>query len=363
MSGLLHIEWEECFVEALPNPELERAVKDAIGFSMPATRYFNTCPWVVRSFIALHPYRFGLVYTSLPLSELIALVVSQDNSCRYCYATTRTSMRLMGMSKKRIEELERDLSAANLSAAEKAALEFARRISRANPLACSDDWSVLRRAGLDDLAVKEIALLAASNVYFNRVMTLPAVPIETTERMPERWSFRLLLPLLARSFRAHQHRGQLEPRPAEATGPYSYLVAALDRLPAAAALRSVLEDAWGSPVLPKRTKAMVFAVVARGLGCPLGEEEASRLLIEEGLEAGDVGEILSRLASPKLDELEAVIVPFARETIWYRPAQIQRRGRELRARLSNEQFIDLVGVAALANAVCRMSVILDPPRP
>jgi hypothetical protein len=87
------------------------------------------------------------------------------------------------------------------------------------------------------------------------------------------------------------------------------------------------------------------------------------LLIEEGLEAGDVGEILSRLASPKLDELEAVIVPFARETIWYRPAQIQRRGRELRARLSNEQFIDLVGVAALANAVCRMSVILDPPRP
>jgi alkylhydroperoxidase family enzyme len=269
----------------------------------------------------------------------------------------------MGMSKEHVAELERDLSSADLSAAERATLEFARRLSRANPLACSDDWKLLRQAGLEDLAFKEIAFLAASNVYFNRVMTLPAVPIQTTEKLPERWAFRLLLPLLARTFRANQRRGQLEPPLTATTGPYSYLVAGLDRLPAAAALHAVLKDAWESPVLPKRTKAMVFGVVARGLGCRRGEEEASRLLIEEGLEAGDVQEILSRLVSPKLDAVEAAIVPFARETISYRPAQIQRRGRELRARLTNEQFIDLVGVAALANAVCRMSVILDPPRP
>jgi alkylhydroperoxidase family enzyme len=135
----------------------------------------------------------------------------------------------------------------------------------------------------------------------------------------------------------------------------------LDRLPAAEVLRSVLEDAWASSVLPKRTKAMVFAVVARGLGCERGEEEAARLLGDEGLGGDVVGEVLSRLASPKLDDLESAIVPFARETLWYRPAQIQRRGRELRSLLSNEQFIELVGIAALANAVCRMSVIVDSP--
>lgn len=363
MTGLLQVEWEECFVEAQPNPELERAVKDAVGFSMPVIRYFNACPWIVHSFITLHPNQFGLVHTSLPFSELVTLVVSQDNSCRFCYATTRTSLRLMGMSRKRIEELERDLSTAELSAAEKAALEFARRISRANPLACSDDWKILRQAGLEDLAVKEIAFIAASTVYFNRIMTLPAVPIEAVEELEERWSFRFLRPLLSRTLRAHQHRAELEPRPANGADPYSYLVAALERLPAAKALRGVIEEAWESPILRKRTKAMVFAVVARGLGCPRGEEEAVRLLVEEGLGAADIEEILALLASPKLDELESVIVPFARETIWYRPAQIQRRGRELRARLSNEQFIELVGVAALANALCRMSVILDPPRP
>jgi uncharacterized peroxidase-related enzyme len=360
MPGLLHVEWEGCFVEPLPDRGLDRAVKEAFGFSMPVTRYFNACPWVVHSFIALHPPLFGLVYTSLALSELIALVVSQDNSCRYCYATTRTSLRLLGMSKKRIEELERDLSAANLSAAEKTTLDFARRISRANPLADGGEWHPLRKAGLEDLAIKEIAFLAAINVYFNRIMTLPAVPIESVEQ-PERWTFRLHLPLLARSLRAHQRRGKLAPRPIEATGPYSYLVAALDRLPAAEVLRSVLEDAWASSVLPKRTKAMVFAVVARGLGCERGEEEAARLLGDEGLGGDVVGEVLSRLASPKLDDLESAIVPFARETLWYRPAQIQRRGRELRSLLSNEQFIELVGIAALANAVCRMSVIVDSP--
>lgn len=363
MTGLLQVEWEECFVEPQRNPELERAVKDAVGFSMPVTRYFNACPWMVHSFIHLHPNQFGLVCTSLPFSELVTLVVSQDNACRFCYATTRTSLRLMGMPKKRVEELERDLSTAELSAADKAALEFARRLSRANPLPCSDDWNALRQAGLEDLAIKEIAFIAASTVYFNRMMTLPAVPIEAVEQLEERWSFRLLRPLLARNLRTHQHRAKLEPHPSQATGPYSYLVAALDRLPAASALRNVLEEAWESPILSKRTKAMVFAVVARGLGCTRGEEEAERLLLEEGLDTADVQEILARLASPKLDELESVIVPFARETIWYRPAQIQRRGRELRARLSNEQFLELVGIAALANALCRMSVILDLPRP
>jgi AhpD family alkylhydroperoxidase len=363
MTGLLQVEWEKCFVEPQRNPELERAVKDTVGFSMPVTRYFNACPWLVHSFIQLHPNQFGLVYTSLRFSELITLVVSQDNACRFCYATTRTSLRLMGVPKKRIEELERDLSTADLSAAEKAALEFSRRLSRANPLPCSDDWNVLRQTGLEDPAIKEIAFIAASTVYFNRIMTLPAVPIEAVEKVEERWRFRLLLPLLARKLRAHQHRSKLEPRPAPTTGPYSYLVAALDRLPAAEVLHGVLEEAWESPILPKRTKAMVLAVVGRGLGCTLGEEEAVRLLLEEGLDANDVQEILARLASPKLDELESAIVPFARETIWYRPAQIQRRGRDLRARLTNEQFLELVGVAALANALCRLSVILDSPGP
>lgn len=361
MAGLQQVEWEECFIEPHPDPQLEHEVKKALGFSMPVTRYFNAVPWVVHSLIALHPSRCPPVYASFALAELIALVISQDNSCRFCYAATRIAMRLMGVSDRRIDELERDLSAAELSAADKAALEFARRLSRANPLVGADDWRILSKAGFEDLAVKEIALMAATNVYANRVMTLPAVPVKMVEELPERWFFRLTRPLVGRIVRSRQRRGQLKAQPVQASGPFSRLVNALDRLPAAPAMRDVLEQAWGSTVLPRRTKAMVFAVVARGLDCPLSEQEAARVLIEEGLSAADIDEILTRLASPKLGPAEALIVPFARETIWYRPVQIQRRGRELRRHLSNEQFLDLVGVAALANTVCRLAVVLDPP--
>jgi hypothetical protein len=44
-----------------------------------------------------------------------------------------------------------------------------------------------------------------------------------------------------------------------------------------------LDDAWASPLLPRRTKALVCAVVARSLACPRGEAEAARLAAEEGL--------------------------------------------------------------------------------
>ena len=54
-------------------------------------------------------------------------------------------------------------------------------------------------------------------------------------------------------------------------------------------------------------------------------------------------------------------MPFARETIWYRPAEIQRQARSVRDRVTAEPFVDLVGTVALANAVCRLSAALALP--
>ena len=101
-------------------------------------------------------------------------------------------------------------------------------------------------------------------------------------------------------------------------------------------------------------------MVARGLGCLISEREATRLLALEGVETDAIDATLAHLASPLLDPVEAAIVPFARETIWYRPAQIQRRARALCAQLSREQFLELVGIVALANAVCRMNAVVAP---
>jgi hypothetical protein len=59
------------------------------------------------------------------------------------------------------------------------------------------------------------------------------------------------------------------------------------------------------------------------------------------------------------DRIEAVIVPFARETVWYQAAQIQRRAREVREALPRQQFLELIAVAAIANAVCRLGIVVD----
>jgi alkylhydroperoxidase family enzyme len=116
---------------------------------------------------------------------------------------------------------------------------------------------------------------------------------------------------------------------------------------------------WCSSILSTRSKALIFAVVARALGCPCSEQESRRLLLDEGLNEKDVEEILAHLSSPKLDDIEAVIVPFARETVWYEAAQIQRRAREVQQRLSAAQFLELIAVCGLANAVCRLGIITD----
>lgn len=145
------------------------------------------------------------------------------------------------------------------------------------------------------------------------------------------------------------------------TGPYTNVVVLLDGMPHARILRGVIDSAWASPHLPPRTKALVFAVIARGLESLPAEREARRLLAAEGLGTEPVDEVLAHLASPELDPMESLILPYVRETIWCRPAPVQQRGRELRQELGDARFLETVGIAALANMVCRLALALDEP--
>jgi hypothetical protein len=74
-----------------------------------------------------------------------------------------------------------------------------------------------------------------------------------------------------------------------------------------------------------------------------------------------VEEILAHLASPELDPVEALIVPYARETIWYEPASVQQRGRELQKNLTTPAFLEALGIASLANMVSRLGIVLGEP--
>src|SRR5437762_582709 len=264
-----NLEWGECIVPAAPvPPALQAEVRKAVGAVPGWLARLAPSPWLVRALceIIKHPF----AHAPREVCELVALVVSQENSCRYCYGVQRAVFKIFGYRDAYLDALERDAQVSELTPAARPA---------------------------------------------------PA------------------------------------PRPDD--GPCAAVVAALDGSPAAGVLRRAIDGAWASGVLPRRTKTLMLGVIARALGCAHGEREARRFLAAEGLAPGQLDEILANLGSPQLDAREARLVPFARETVRYQPAAIQRRMRELAHGLTAEEIVEAVGVAALANAVCRMSVVID----
>lgn len=359
MSAMEEIEWEECWRERGHDPELERHLRSSLGFVPPPALYFFDCPWIPRSFAEIGYLQGNFRHVGWELYEKLNLVVSQENSCRFCFAAYRFLLRVTGVPEDRIRRLEQDLLSADIDPSERAALDFARKLSRSNPLPSREDLQKLRDAGFGDEALKEIAFVAAHMVAVNQLATLAAVPPERWERLPDRWYVRLTGPLIRRRFLSrwrHPEADHLEPE--LRIGPFAYLVNAFDGLPIARSMRKVIDEAWSSPLLTRRAKALIFAVVAHGLGSARAEREAARLAANEGLEADALEEVLAHLVSPALDTVESEAVTFARETIWYQPAPIQRRARQLSEKLERAQLSELVGISAFANMLCRLDAVV-----
>ncbi len=359
MTALQDVEWEDCLLEPRHDPALEREIRRAgLRVLPPSVPYLSYAPWVA---LGVVDGRLDgrLVHTSFDLNDLIFLAVSQDNSCRYCYNAQRVLLRLQGYGEDRIAQLEQDFSTAELDEHDRRAIDFAKRISRANPLPGEADLKELRDAGFSHGEIQEIAVRAAFTVSANRVTTLAAIPHHLVDELVGKWWVRLLLPLLARAARNRRYGSPEFLTPERQRGPYAFVIRALDGLPQAGVIRRSLDAAWASPILPARTKALVFAVVARGVGSPLAEQESLRLLAEEGVDADAAEKILSHLASPLLDDVETASLPLARESIRYRPGPIQRRAREVRKHLTAEQFVELLGLIGSANMVCRLETICE----
>ena len=81
------------------------------------------------------------------------------------------------------------------------------------------------------------------------------------------------------------------------------------------------------------------------------------MLREQGFAKAEIDQILTHLSSPALSEIEQLLVPLARETVWYQPVQIQRRFAALQSKVSNEQFLYFLGTVSLMNSLCRLRVI------
>jgi AhpD family alkylhydroperoxidase len=97
---------------------------------LPAwARRLGRVPWVVRAFARTNEVTFA--HMPVELWGWISLVVSQDNSCRYCYGVVRAILKVAGHRDESIDRLERQVYLAEISPAEQAALHFARKVSQA----------------------------------------------------------------------------------------------------------------------------------------------------------------------------------------------------------------------------------------
>lgn len=362
MPALDTVEWEACLLEPVSNPAAERVVRKALGIVPDGYRYFLDSPWWTEALVAFDTSHLQLLHVAPDLAELVALVVSQDSACRYCFNITRGVLGILGYSDARIRRLEDDLLTAELEPADRAALQFARRVARSSPLVTAADAAPLRTLGWSDAAVKELAAVVAVNIFFNRASTVAALPYAEAARTFDHTWMRLAAPVLRRFLRPRRAR---HPQPLDAAarqGPFAPLVNALDGLPVALRLRAVIDGCLRDSSLGRRATALVFAVVARGLGCSLSEDEARRLLREDGMPDADIEAALAHLDSPVLSPLERAAAALARDSIWPQPAALQRQARDIRPLFSRQQFVDLIGTAALANACCRLAVAVDLTR-
>ncbi|MCP5039566.1 MAG: hypothetical protein GY944_00965 [bacterium] len=362
MTAIQNVEWEECLLPVAPHPEIEREFKESFGRIPPGILCVTPCEWLAHALPLTNHTNGLLVHTDLDFSELVWLAISQDNSCRYCYAARRGFLRTLGLPEARIRRLEQESFISDARTKEGRAIDFARRLARSSPPLTGKDRQAMLEAGFSKGEVSELAFLTVLIIFLNRFSTILALPFAPIEAFPNRPLIRLLRPLLGRVLRGRRRMGRSENLDAhQRSGPFSYLVLALDGLPAARRLRDILDLAWASKRLPERTRLLIFAVVARGIGCPLAEAEVRRMLLELGIEPDEFDSILAHLGSKDLEADEARILPFARETIRIEAGDIQRKARALHEHLDTEVFLEVVGLTSVANMVCRLSVICEEP--
>jgi AhpD family alkylhydroperoxidase len=359
-SALADVEWDACVLQPHRDRELEAFVRRELGAVPSSVAYFTGVPWVVRAMPSIAGSPF--LHLDSVLDDLIGLVVSQDNSCRYCFGIQRMMLRIHGLPDSRIRQLEQGLIEAEIDPRARAALDFARRVSRASPLSAASDTRELREAGWKPEAIREMAFCAVTDVYMNRLMTTAAIPYAPVEGLADTWTTRLLAPLIRAAMQRRTRRQLAQSAalgPDQIRGPWAYLVAALDGLPGARIVRETIDAALASPVLTTRAKALIFAVVARGLEASQSGREACELLAGTGLAREVIEATLTHLGSPELSALENALVAFARGTIRGRPTRLQQSARELLGVLSQNQLVEAVAVASLANLVARLDVVTE----
>ncbi len=361
MAHLLkELQWsKEPLVPRSHDPAWEAEIRAVMGMVPDSLMRVAPSKWVRRSYF--DAMRTTLRSLSDAEAELAGLVTSQENACRYCYGVARTRMLMMGFTEEMVDRIERRAQLAEADDRERELVRFCRDLARSKPRPAKKARDTMASVGFTPLQTAELAVVVAFTGFCNRVATLVAAEPELEMEKMGRESKNLWSKLSA--WLPGKTRGPQVPPPDYPAPtfdvPYGNLVRLLDGSPAAATFEVILRNAFSSELLPHRTLALMFAIVARTLDCKICESVATRLLDADGVGRDVQREVLDTLSSPAVTDLEALVVPWARDTVWMpeQPARIQERSRPILEAVGPAMYVEIVGGAALANACARLAML------
>ena len=354
------LQWSEPLAPETHDPAWEADVRAMTGGFLPhsATRVASS-KWVREAY--LDCVRMPVKFLSRSEIELTGLVTSQENACRYCYGSARVRMKMIGFTDEMIDRIERNVQLVEAEPRERELVQFARNLARSKPRPARQAREKMKEIGFTAEQTAELALMVAVVGFCNRVSTLLAMPpeLEMEQESSKAKGIWNKLSAWLPGKRPELKFPAPDYPPPTFKGPYGSLVRSLDGTPSAPVLEHMLNGAFSSDLLPRRTLSLIFAVVAHTLQCEICETGAAELLDVEGFAGGDLGEVLETLTSPRLTEMEALIIPWARDTVWMpeQPKHIQTRTRPLLDALGPKVLVEAVGAAALANSCVRLTML------
>ena len=350
------IDWGEPILPFVEDRKWKNQVKHELGGACPDLMMIVSPSEWLRTACLRWP-RYEVQEFPQRLADIATLVCAQENACRYCYGVARAQLKLFGYSEKLINRIEKGLHLAELDEKEHTFIQFCRNLSRSSPRPPKKEHDKLIDLGYSELAVTEMAFYIANHCFVNRTATFLSCPLfNKLESLSESFLGKIFRPFIAKKIR-NTSWNNTEPLPDDISN-YSGVIQSLNGLPAASVINDAMVGAFASDVLSRELKVLMFAVVARALECQFCLSESKNMANDLGIDEEEFNNALASLSSHRLNEQEAKLFTWTRETVHFETGDIQRRIRILASEIDNVVLLEAIGVASLANTIVRLAVLL-----
>lgn len=165
--------WIDMVDESVADGELKEAygrIRKSRGKLSNIMRIQSLAPAAMEAHLELY---MELMFSKGGLSraerELLAVIVSVENRCRYCTLHHEAALRAWWKDDERLERLLDDPAKAGLSPREEALAGYARALTRSPGEMTRDEVELLRSRGLSDEEILQANMIVAYFNFVNRI--------------------------------------------------------------------------------------------------------------------------------------------------------------------------------------------------